>query len=407
MTPPPRPLWVRGVNSVRPRLARFGRSGLELDAADLLELARHRSRSDAVDADAVEPVTVLVESLNRDAALTPFGRRFARMLVLDTLLTRARVARAVERTPQIATTRIARPVVIVGMARTGTTLLHRLLALDPSLRAPHYWEAAWPVPSERGPDLRRLGARAQIRQLHRISPDLRSIHAIEAVGPEEDLAMLSLSLRSPLFSLFFNVPGYWEWLRARPSSEMLDAYRLHRTMLACLQHAEGGDSRSWLLKTPAHCLFVSELIETFPDVALIQTSRELTSVIPSLASLIGATRWVATDEVDAHELGRLALDITALSLERVAAARARSPERFFDLAYADLTGDPIGSVSRLYEAMGRELTDDVHARMEHYLTQNPRHKHGVHRYTLEQFGLDEAMIEERVSQTRPEAPSAT
>ena len=394
------PLGVRALNRVGGALARRGRKRPDLAPQTLLAAARRRARSDFDDSAALEPLSILVEDLESDARLTTVGRMVARGTLVDLLANRIDVAGTVAANPEIEQHEIRRPIFVVGLPRTGTTLLYKLLASDPAARAPLYWESLWPVLRPgRHRDARRRRARRQVRGLNRLSPDLRVIHPVDPLGVEEDLMLQAITLRSPFFHMFWDAPRYWQWLRERPEADIAEAYRHYRTILRCLEAAPPKERHAptshWVLKTPAHQLFVSELLATFPDAVVVETIRPLTTVVPSLASLASAFRRISSDDADPHSAGRQALDFTVAALERMTAARTAHPERFLRVEFRTLVDDPIGTVTGVYDRLGLPVTDEMQARMSAWIAENPRDKHGVHRYTLEQFGLDEALIRER------------
>ncbi len=399
LRPPP---GARAVNAVGGALSRRGWKRPDLSPEVLLAAARRQARSEDEDREPLEPLSVLGEDLEDDARLTTVGRMVARRTLVDLLANRLNVAQTVAANPEIERLEIRRPIFVVGLPRTGTTLLYKLLASDPAARAPLYWESLWPVlrPGRRRDDRRRR-ARRQVRGLDRLSPDLRVIHPVDPRGVEEDLALQAITLRSPFFEMLWDAPRYWQWLLARPRDDIAEAYRHYRTIVRCLEAAppkeRDAPAGHWVLKTPAHQLFVSELLATFPDAVVVETTRPLTTVVPSLASLFSAFRRISSDEADPHSAGRLALEFTAAALERMTAARTAHPERFLRVEYRALVDDPIGAVTGVYDQLGLAVTDEMLARMTVWIAENPRHKHGVHRYTLEQFGLDEASIRERVA----------
>jgi hypothetical protein len=96
-----------------------------------------------------------------------------------------------------------------------------------------------------------------------------------------------------------------------------------------------------------------------------------------------------SDHVDKREVGREQLEAWTWGLQRTMAVRDRlAPNRVIDIQYDDTVNDPVGTVRRVYEHFGLERTPAIDEGVRAYLAENPRDKHGAHRYTLEEFGLE-------------------
>lgn len=196
--------------------------------------------------------------------------------------------------------------------------------------------------------------------------------------------MHALSFESYEFVTTFPVPSYWEWLRER---DLVPAYEMQRRFLQHLQSGYGGEH--WILKTPGHLLWLDTLLEVFPDALIVQTHRDPTTVMASVSSLMYALRSAVSDHVDPHEVGRDQLDTWTWGLARTMAARQDLPaDRVIDIHFTDTVERPVETVTRIHEHFGLEMTPDVERGVRDYLADNPRTKHGVHTYTLEEFGID-------------------
>ncbi len=172
---------------------------------------------------------------------------------------------------------------------------------------------------------------------------------------------------------------------------MRPTYRFQRDFLQHLQSRCPGER--WVLKSPAHLMALDALLEVYPDAIIVQTHRDPLEVIGSAASLTCTLRSGSCDGIDPHAVGRDQLDLWSRLLDRAIAVRDRRADqasRFFDVQYEDLLSDPLGCVRRIYSHFGMDLTEEAEARMCGFLAENGREKHGVHRYTLEMFGIDAA-----------------
>lgn len=336
----------------------------------------------------------LARSLEGEARLNVLGRIISQQVVLRMVRTQIRILQELERHPEVSDQEIRRPVFVVGLPRTGTTILLALLSQDPAHRPLLLWEGLDPLPPKRGPDRRLERARSTIRGFDYFSPNYQSIHPMGADLPEECVLLFTHLFSTPQFDFQYRVPGYLDWLRERGLG---DAYRRYRDQLRLLQRQDRLASpsrypRRWLLKDPAHLLGLEHILEIFPDACVIQTHRDPLKSLPSNCSLYAHSRIMFSDEVDARELGAyVAGGIWPEALDVSLEARARLPEQnFFDLRYADFMRDPIRSIEGIYRHFGLELSDATREAMRTYLRRHPRAGDRVHGYSLEQFGLSAA-----------------
>lgn len=367
-----------------------------LDADALLRSARRRTGLHDLGApNPAEPFRLLVDSFATEARLSPFGRLLITRLLRNDLERRLRVVDVHARHPELRTLPVRRPVFVIGLPRTGTTLLYNLLAQAPGARPLLGWEAFDPaVPQGWAgrPDLRRARYRAILDGLYYLTPELRKVHAFAKDGPQECLQLLSRSFVSFAYLLLADLPSYERWLWAQPQEAFTDTYRLHRAQLQLLQAARPGGR--WLLKSPAHLGMVEALLEVYPDACIVQTHRDLTEVLGSNCSMFSTVASIFSDHVDAHEVGRALLGRTARIVDRFVEARRRLPvERVVDVHYRDLLADPAGVVRKVWGHFGTDLPASSEQRIARYLAEHPAGKHGQHRYGLAQFGLERAEVE--------------
>jgi sulfotransferase family protein len=399
---PAREVFDAAVRQIVRRGARLvdgpGRRLVTLDEDRLLAAARRRAGGrDFEDTMFLGGLRRLLHGLAEEAGLNFLGRIAAREAIVNCLANRLRLERDRGRHPEIATQEIRRPLVITGLPRSGSTLLHGLLAQDPANRVPQTWEMMTPSPPpERATydcDPRIAITERQIRWFERLAPEFRKIHAVGARLPEECVVILSHSFLSSQFCSMYGVPSYQAWIRTQ---DLLPAYRLHRRFLQHLQWRYGGDR--WVLKAPAHLAALRELATVYPDVGVIMMHREPLEVLPSEASLHVVLRRTFSDTVDPAEVGRQVTTLMADELGDGLRARDRaclSAERFFDVRYRDLVSDPIATVRRTYAHFDLPFTTSTEARMRQYLAETPKDRHGAHVYSLAEFGLHPDEEQER------------
>lgn len=387
----PRPAIVRALNQGGRVAARAGFPLVSLDRDLLVADARRRTGLEEFgDPGLVDRLDLVLRSLETEAALNLVGRIAARQDIVRLLSSRLRMEDDRRRWPEIAAGAVTRPIFVTGLPRTGTTLLHGLLAQDPGSRAPLGWEMLYPSPPPRWMlsrrDTRIARADRQIRWFHRLAPDFQRIHPTGALLPEECLVISSHCFTSFQFQTMYHVPSYERWLE---SEDLTASYEWHRCFLQHLQWR--GPSRRWVLKAPAHLFGLPALLAAYPDAGIVFTHRDPLEVAPSLASLTESLRSVFSDEVDPVAVGAEmtrrwsgAMDL-AMRQRDAGAVPAR---QVVDVLYGDLVRDPIGAVRRIYETFDLELLPEAERRMRGWLAENPKDRRGRHRYSLEEFGLD-------------------
>jgi len=390
---PHRPLRYRLINAAVRTVQRLSFARPALDPASLIEAAHQETGLGDFGPDRFRAgLRTLTESLERESRLNPLGRAAARREFIALLANRLRVLDHRKRNPQVAAEEIHRPLFVIGMARTGTTLLFGLLAQDPAHRSPMTWEVAMPCPPPETAtyysDPRIEEVEQRFKAMKRAVPGWDAIHPVSARLPQECLFIHAMDFHSMQFEAMYNVPSYEHWLELQ---DMRPTYRFQRDFLQHLQSRCPGDR--WVLKSPAHLIALDALLEVFPDALIVQTHRDPLEVIGSAASLHCTLRAASCDGIDPHAVGRDQFDFWSRVLDRAIAVRDRSAgnaSRFFDVQYEDLLSDPMGCVGRIYSHFGMDLTDEADARMRKFMAENGREKHGVHRYTLEMFGIDPA-----------------
>ena len=341
------------------------------------------------------PRRVLLASLRDEANLNEVGRATQHARLVDSLVTRLLAADQIRRHPEILDEDLGAPVVIVGLARTGTTLLHRLLGSGPAFQVARWWECRYPAPFPgsdwRNQDPRIPAARAEVEAILESVPVLASVHPWDAEGADEEIMLLEHSFLSWVPESGANLPSYRAWLTAQ---DLTPGYRFLERMLKLLQWQKRESGRRggrWLLKSPCHLAYVDVLFSVFPGARVIQTHRDPLETIPSAASMYRSLWELSADAVDPLLAGAQVRERFAWALGRCLRARERSDaERFLDVAYVDVQRDPLAEALRIYAWLDVPLTPDAERAMREWLSDNARDKRAPHAYTLEEFGYTEA-----------------
>lgn len=385
---PPHRLPIRVLNALGRRRARPAH-----DPQRWLDRARRRTGlSDTGIGPIDEQLARMAEDFNDHAGLSPFGHGVMDKLVTGLIQMRMRITHAHASRPDAQAQRIERPVFIIGGPRTGTTLLYRLMAANPAARPLMVWEAGHP-PHRPLTAWRRI---AKVRIDHAVvnylMPEMPSIHELRPTGPEEDIVLLLRTLTTWILPLIAAMPRYLDWLWHAPDERFVQAYQLHKQQLQLHQQRRGGGY--WLLKGPAHLNCFGHLFDVYPDARIVQTQRDLRSVIPSACSLCLAARRLTADSVDPARIGAEAMDSARRSLDRAMTFREHIPAgQLIDVHFPDLMADPVAELRRVHEALGLPIDAAFDQTMRDELAANPRHRRGMHRYTAEQFGIAPAELD--------------
>ena len=376
-----------------------------LDATALIATARRATGlHDLGDPFFVKPLSVLVESIEREARLHPLGRAIMRGRIVSMLANRLRVEALYREHPEIDALPLPRPIVIAGLQRTGTTMLHRLLAADPRARALLSWEALHPAPlpgeGRGGSFRRRAESRGAELGLKALAPEFFAIHPVEANAPEEDVLLLDHVFTSQAPEATLHVPTYAAWLETQ---DLEPSYRYLRRLLKLLTWQRGGDY--WVLKTPNHMEYLRELLAVFPDALIVQTHRDPQATMGSFCSMVAHGRGVFSDEVDAREVGSHWLRKVSRMIDRSLSVRDGGAGRaggasFIDVSYYDLLTDPLAEVRRIHAHAGTALSPEAETAMKAVLARDTQHRFGRHVYRTRDFGLSPAGIEEAFASYR-------
>ena len=380
---------VRALNLSGRALRRLGVEAPALDAEALHRAAYARASASRYGAwDFAEPLERLLKSYRDEAKLTTLGRITVReylVSLLDNLL-RMEAERAANL--EIEQQRITAPVFIIGLPRTGTTHLHGLISEDPGNRTPLTWEVMFPAASRDAAAVARARAQTSSRLdwADRLAPEFMRIHPIAADLPQECIAITAQVFMSIQFHTTHDVASYQDWFEGADQKLGFD---FHHRFLQHLQAKSAG--RRWVLKAPGHLFALGGLLERYPDARIVHTHRDPLRVMASMASHATVLRRAFSDSADPQRIAADWADRWARALDNFLAVRDRAPAaQFLDVNFESIEREPLDTVERVYDFLGWPLTLEARAAMQRFLAANPKNKHGVHRYTLEQFGLNRA-----------------
>jgi hypothetical protein len=368
------PFPIRAYNAL---LNPLERPQITVDSVEQYAIAR--VGGGGLDTHARHGLEVLCRDAEYSAGLSALGRYRMQVVMRDIAVNRLSVDKALADDPALLDAAIKRPVFILGLPRSGTTILFNLLAQDPA--ADDY------VDNDRIQRSQKV-----IDAFHHLAPSFNGIHPQGARLAEEDQRVLAMNFSGCGFQHFVRAPQHQKWQLEHDGTE---SFRWHKRYLQFLE--TNVRKPRWLLKSPDDQLYLKAILDVYPDALIIHTHRHPAEAIPSVGSLTYTVRRLFAKHCDPKDVGIDQMNFWGDILNRCVSDRddLGMEDHLVDVSFADLVEDPMQVVRRVYDRFSLTLDDNTVNRMQQFLEQNKRHTHGVHKYTLEQFGLNEAMIEER------------
>jgi hypothetical protein len=362
----------------------------KLSVKDILDSIK----GDLGEEDYLEPLEILVDSLNEEANLSYFGVLGAKFQISNHLKTRVKILDYVK---SHSLNQPSAPIFVMGLPRSGTTHLFNLLSQNSDHRSALFWEIMYPLP------LAKEGSFGQMKKLlqtklaiffkNRFSPGLDDLHYIEATSPEECLLIKTLSLRSMVYVYMANIPSYQQYIQR---VDFLPAFQWHKRFLQCLEVQE--KPKRWLLKDPCHLEHIPEILKTYPDARFIHIKRDPSETIPSICSLTAMVRSGFSSSVDKNLIGSDTLEFWKNVLVKYSNARDTiDSSRLIDVVYEDLITDPISEMKKIYNNFNLDLDIKTENSMVDYLSKSSGGRKSKHVYTPEEFGLTKELIQNELS----------
>ena len=378
---------LRGLNHVGRAASALGLRP-KLDPDDIVARAIRQAGSDQLGGNSYrEPLERYIASVESEADLSTFGRLALRGMLTSQLVTRIKLREWSNAHPEAAKERIERPWVILGLPRTGTSILSILLGLDPMVRPIRQWEARSPVPpatqATAALDPRIAESEKQLEGLHRLNPPFKAMHPMGAMLAEECVPFLMLDLRTLGLETQARVPSYGRWLQ---DCDMHSAYQQHKLALQALQ--TGQPTESWVLKTPNHLWCLETFLEFYPDARLIWTHRDPGPVTASVSSLNTTLQSTFTDHPNPRAVGAEWLQKLKFAVDRGMAFDDKAkPGWCVHIHYDELMREPLAAMRRLYGHFGEAPSRLHERRIEAWLREKPQTADGKHVYDPVDFGF--------------------
>ena len=382
---------------IRDGLAAYGGT-LQLTPEALRQAATDRTGlDDWGDPDFGDRLEVLCASLNTQAGLSAVGVAMSFEQLTGHLVNRLRLQALVTAHPEIADVPIARPIVICGLPRTGTTHLHNLIAADPALRYLPYWESLEPFPAP-GEDEqpRRDRCAAGLEIIDSSMPAFKRMHEMTVDHAHEEIQLLGNDISGMLFETMHYLPDFAAHYK---SHDQTASYAYMKLNLQAMQWLRGGER--WVLKSPQHLEQFPVLLETFPDATFVVTHRDPVEVVRSMATMISYASRMACDAPDPVKISGYWLEraddlLNGCLRERDVLPAAQS----IDVRFEDFMADEQGTVAAIYALADQPYDERARTAMAEFCHEHPRGRHGGVAYALDDLGLDADAVAERFTAYR-------
>lgn len=359
---------------------------------DVLDRAAERTGIAEIDSDSWRPgLAIVLHEVNTSPAFTPHGRDNVVSDCISALARRMRMSDYLKSFPEVLETPVTRPLFVLGMPRTGTTVISNLLDQDPARRSLLYWECMDPVPPPATETLRTdPRCLAQLEEQRNMLAAIRDAnisipHWDDADAPVEDMFIHNQDFKGLVWDAYMATPRYAEWLINE--ADMSSAYQYQKRYLQVLQSKAPG---VWSLKMPSHSVHIDTLLDVFPDARLIWAHRDPYKAAASLGNLWKLPKMTVlnADAIDPKAWGGNVKAQLKAHVQRPLRARERVGEgRFFDMYYHEMMADPLDVIRRIYDWAGDPLTPDVQARMRQWLGEHPQDRFAPYSYSLDEYNL--------------------
>jgi hypothetical protein len=390
---------LNGINRVGRTLKIVGINPFKLNADKIISKSKKKANYEGDLPKNLEiGIRKLIDSINKESKPNTFGSLAVKTLFERTLYQRLKIEQTLAENPEIEKTSIKQPVFIIGMPRTGTTILHALMHEDAAHRSPLAWECLVPYPVPTPENFHDNEALATVTkefdQLFKLVPDFKKKHHMEPDSPQECIGINALDFNTFQIAAQLYVPSYMKWFFN--DADRLSTMRFHKRFLQYLQSG-GVKAERWLLKSPIHLMRLPEIFEIYPDARIIMTHRHPSKVVASAASLVSSVRSLYSDDEDPIRTGNEHLGVWSSYFNRFLEDRKKinKEAQIIDLQFEDFVKDQLGTVKEIYKKFDWKLDAASEEKMKIFLAQNPKDKHGAHNYTLEDFGLSDSHINEQ------------
>lgn len=339
---------------------------------------------------------VLLKAYDSSAQFSELGKQITCGTILNCLKGRLYFQAATKNFPDYSETKIENPIFIIGLPRSGTTFLHRLLCQHPSNQGLENWLGSFPQPrpprSKWSANPRYLEVEKSLEMYHEMNPEIKDIHEMAVYEVDECRLLLMHCFANVTFQSNATIPAYEDWLY---SSDFTETYEYFYRSLQLIGYND--KDKRWVLKDPSHMWSVDYLFNRFPDATIVQIHRHPKEVIPSVCSLVMSAKMMSEPSTSPILLGHQQLEQWASVLEKTIEIRKKYSEKFIDIFFHEIVDDPLEAVRKLYISLGEVINRDEINILDNFVKSDET-KNSKHKYTPEEFGLTDFQINDRFSE---------
>ena len=371
------------------------------DIEQFLEAARKETGlSDFDDDHFIKPLQKLLDSVAEEVTFNEMGAMAFQADTQRFLTNRLRFAEDVKRNPEMLQEDVSDPIIILGLARTGTSKLQRMMSADPNAQKLYLWRLLNPArilntEADQEQNIRIEIARQASAMARQMFPRFNAAHPMIADEVDEELLLAQFSFENLVMYMMNPAHGYFDWIK---DQDLSNSYQYLKQMIQYLQWQDGGkQGRRWIMKSPLHIGNLESLLKVFPNATLVHCHRDINEVIPSFCNLQEAAWLMRTDSVDPLQVGEAMMDLWGTEMDKYLQSRKQLGDKLhiLDVSYKRINKSPIEVITEVYQKAGVELTADSIAAMEKWQQDNPKNRHGKNTYSLGQYGLSEEKINAR------------
>ncbi|MCV7343136.1 sulfotransferase family protein [Mycolicibacterium rhodesiae] len=391
------PVFPEAAQPMREALAGYG-SILELTSEALLATATERTGlSEWGDDSFRDRLDVLTASLREEAGLSDVGVAVVFEQLVGNLVNRLRLEALIAEHPEIEDIEIARPIIICGLPRTGTTHLHNLIAADPNMRYLPYWESLEPFPAPGEEDqARRDRCTAGLDLIETMMPEFKRMHDMTVDHAHEEIQLLANDISGMLFETTYYLPSFAAHYK---SHDQGPSYAYLKRQLQAMQYLRGGTR--WVLKSPQHLEQFPTLYATFPDATFVVTHRDPVEVTRSMVTMIAYASRMACARPDPVTIARYWLDRADDLFSGCLRDRDVLPaDQSIDVRFTDFMTDEEGTLAAIYAVADQPFDEQVRTAMADFIAEHPRGRYGEVIYDLADVGLDAREVASRLAAYR-------
>ncbi|NKI18021.1 sulfotransferase [Spongiibacter sp. KMU-166] len=350
-----------------------------------------------------EPLKKLLECVPLGMTPHPEGLASIQADIVRCLVNRLRFQADLTTHPEILDEDVEDPIIVLGLGRSGTTKMQKILSSPDNVQKALFWRlwnpARFPGNNAHSASADpRIAAAGTSNLVATDDPNIHAAHHMEEKEVDEEWLLYTLTFDDWIWNQLLFMPEYFDWVRQRPREQ---PFAYVKSLLQYLQWQDGGkQDRPWVMKAVGYLADMEPLMACYPRATLLHTHRDPLQTIPSWAKFVSAMWAMRGDPIDKERVGQEVLRYWGMAMDRYLDSRRRLQldERIVDARYEDVRSNPMSIVERVYQRAGRNITPAAATAMAQWHNTNEQGRFGVHRYSLEEFGLSEAIINDRFAE---------